>query len=73
MSIYYDAYKSGYRSGEIALEVGAAVCPSPPPKGAHRDAWLDAIDWGFADALRGREEPASEQAVECFLDSEYCV
>ena len=79
-SVYYDAYKAGYRAGEVDAE-----CSAPEGNGltsyigtpgetqtANLDAWEEAQRWGYQNGLEG-DEMKSEVAVEGWLDNEFCI
>lgn len=76
MNKYYEAYKAGYRAGEVAKECFAdegdgLTSPAFTPD-INPDAWWDAQHWGYEDALNGADMK-SEAAVDMWLDSNYSI
>lgn len=75
-SVYYDAYKAGYRAGEVDAELdnpeGNGLTSYGAAADINLDAWEEAQRWGYADALDGRD-PRTERCVEMHLDNEFCI
>lgn len=74
VATYYEAYKNGFRAGEIDGELGNTEGANfaPPPAEANPDAWRETQLWGYQDGLEGNEM-RSARCVEMHVDSNFHI